>query len=113
MSITIPKVVKEYAKAVAVFIVGIATNMLLDLVNGEKPWPQSPEEWRQYVLTSVGAALAALLVRNKITQKQLDKDPNVIGGVVVDERPTPPPLEPTPAPQSRRSGHPTPWDETL
>lgn len=82
---TIPRVVKVYAKAIAVFVAGWVFNVLVDLIQGEKPWPQTKEEWAQYLLTSLGVAVVALFTRNKIVQSQLDKDPNVIGGFVVDD----------------------------
>lgn len=82
---TIPRVVKVYAKTVAVFVAGWVFNVLVDLVKGEKPWPQTKEEWFQYLLTSFGVALVALVTKNKIIQKQIDNDPNVIGGFVIDD----------------------------
>lgn len=84
--------VKVYAKAIAAFVAGVVANMIVNLVNGSTPWPHTGNEWLQYGLTSLGAAIAALAVRNKITQKQLDADPHVVGGTVVD---TPPPPENT------------------
>lgn len=82
---TIPRIVKVYAKTVAVFVAGWVFNVLVDLVKGEKPWPQTKEEWLQYLLTSFGVAFIALVTKNKIVQKQIDKDPNVIGGYVIDD----------------------------
>ena len=78
---------KEHAKTIATFFAAYVANALVSLATGGHPWPQSGDEWLQYTLTTLGAATAAFLARNKITQKQLDKDPNVIGGVVVDEKP--------------------------
>jgi uncharacterized membrane protein YjjP (DUF1212 family) len=84
------KFVKEWAKTLAAFVAGVVANMIVNLVNGGAVWPQTKAEWTQYVLTSFGAAIAVSLTRNKITQKQLDKDPNVIGGVVVPDAQVPP-----------------------
>lgn len=90
------KFVKEWAKTLSAFVAGVVTTMILNLVQDKAVWPQTRAEWTQYVLTSFGAAIAVALTRNKITQKQLDKDPNVIGGVVVPDAqvPTAPPTAP-------------------
>lgn len=90
------KFVKEWAKTLSAFVAGVVTTMILNLVQDKAVWPQTKAEWTQYVLTSFGAAIAVALTRNKITQKQLDKDPNVIGGVVVPDAqvPTAPPAAP-------------------
>jgi hypothetical protein len=80
----IKRFLKEYAKTAAAFVVGVVGNMIVNLVNGGAPWPQTSAEWLQYALTSFGAAIATLIVPNKITQKQLDNDPHVVGGTVVD-----------------------------
>lgn len=81
----IPRIVKVYAKTVAVFVAGWVVSVLTDLIKGEKPWPQTKEEWAQYLLTSFGIAFVALITKNKIIQKQIDNDPNVIGGYVIDD----------------------------
>jgi hypothetical protein len=86
--------VKAWAKTLAAFVAGVVTTMILNLVNGGAVWPQTRAEWLQYVLTSFGAAIAVALTRNKITQKQLDKDPNVIGGTVVPDAQVPPAAPP-------------------
>ena len=99
------KFIKEWAKTIAAFVATVVTNMIVNLVNGGAVWPQTKAEWTQYVLTSFGVAISVALTKNKITQKQLDKDPNVIGGVVVASVPTPPA-----APYSPSSGeYPPPW----
>lgn len=90
MSITIPKIVKEWAKTVSAFVAGVGTTMILNLIQDKAVWPQTRAEWLQYVLTSFGAAIAVSLTKNKITQKQLDNDPHVIGGVVVPDAQVPP-----------------------
>lgn len=83
---TIPKWVKEHAKTIAAFVVTWVGNMVVALVDGTTPFPQNREEWTQYLLTSVGAAVATFLARNKITQKQLDRDDHVLGGIVVEDK---------------------------
>lgn len=75
--------IKVYAKAVGVFVLGVIVNMITNLINGGVPWPQTGAEWVQFLGTSFGAAIVALVVPNKITQKQLDKDPAVPPGVVL------------------------------
>lgn len=93
---SIPNWIKEQAKALAAFAAGFIGNMIVGFINGDTAWPQNKEEWIQYLLTSAGAALAAYFTRNKITQKQIDKDPHVVGGVVVDDE-VPPPAPSAPA----------------
>lgn len=77
--------VKVYAKAFAAFIAGVIGNAVVNLINGATPWPQTTAQWVQFAVTSLGVAVAAWAVPNKITQKQLDKDPNVIGGTVMPD----------------------------
>lgn len=84
------KFVKEWAKTLSAFVAGVVANMIVNLVNSGAVWPTTKAEWTQYVLTSFGAAIAVALTRNKITQKQLDKDPNVVGGTVVPDSQIPP-----------------------
>lgn len=79
------KWLKEQAKTIAAFVATFVGNMIVSLITGETALPTTREEWTQYLLTSVGAALATWAARNKITQKQIDKDPNVVGGIVVDD----------------------------
>lgn len=83
------KPIKVYAKAIWVFLVGTFLPPFIKFLTGEAPWPQSKNEWITWGTTVGGSAVAALLVRNKITQDQLDKDPNVIGGVVVPDEDIP------------------------
>lgn len=78
--------IKQYAKSVAAWVAGVVVTMVTNLINGASAWPQTGAQWTQYALASFGAALVvAIAPTNKITQKQLDKDPNVIGGVVVSD----------------------------
>jgi hypothetical protein len=86
------KFIKEWAKTIAAFVAGVVANMIVNLVQGGTVWPQTKAEWIQYLLTSFGTAIAVSLTRNKITQKQLDQDPHVVGGTVVAEaQPVTPP----------------------
>lgn len=94
------KWVKEQAKTSAAFVATFVVNMIVSLITGETALPTNREEWTQYLLTSAGAAIAAWGVRNKITQKQLDKDPNVVGGIVVDDPAKPVLQSATPPPAS-------------
>lgn len=82
---------KVHAKTFVAFVAGVLGNMIVNLVTGNAVWPQTKEQWLQYALTSFGTAIAVWLTRNKITQRQLDKDPNVIGGTVVPNEQVPPP----------------------
>lgn len=88
---TTVKLLKEHAKSVAVWVGGVVVTAILNLINGVSAWPQTPAQWWQYALTSFGLAFAAWAFPNKITQKQLDKDPHVVGGTVVEEPPVTPP----------------------
>ena len=99
------KLVREHAKSVAVWVAGVAVTAIMNLVNGVSPWPQTGAQWTQYALTSFGLAAAAWLFPNKITQKQLDKDPHVIGGVVV------PDLQPVPAAPPSAGGYVNPFNQ--
>lgn len=84
----IVKWVKEHAKSLAAAVGGALATLLMKLVQGEVPWPQTQQEWVNAGLGAVVAGVLAWLPANKITQKQLDKDPDVVGGVVVSA-PTP------------------------
>lgn len=79
----VTKFIKEHAKSVAAWFAGVAVTAIMNLVNGVSPWPQTGAQWTQYALTSFGVAAASWLFPNKITQKQLDKDPAVPPGVVL------------------------------
>lgn len=81
--------IKQWAKTIAAFVATLAGNVLVSLFTTGVAWPQTKAEWIQYAVTTIGATLAVGGTRNKITQDQINKDPNVIGGVVVT---TPPPL---------------------
>ena len=78
------KLVKEYAKTIAVFLAGVLGPPLLRIFTGEDPLPQTKQEWINWLGAIAVSTVAAALARNKITQKQLDKDPYVVGGTVVD-----------------------------
>lgn len=67
-----------YLKPVAAFAAGVAGNMLVNLINGVAPWPQTTGQWLQFAVTSFSAAIAAWIAPNKITDKQIAKDPTVV-----------------------------------
>jgi len=80
---------KEHVKSFVAAIVGALITLMMNWVNGETPWPQTGEEWRNAAIGAVIAAVAVWFPANKITQKQLDNDKNVIGGVVVPDSSVP------------------------
>jgi hypothetical protein len=65
--------IKVCAKTFAAFFAAVVGNMVVNLVNGTAPWPQSSTQWVQFAVTSFGAAIATWATPNKITQKQIDK----------------------------------------
>lgn len=77
------KWVKEHAKSLAAAVGGALATLLMKFVNGEAPWPQNQQEWVNAAIGAVVAGVLAWLPTNKITQKQLDKDPAVPPGVVL------------------------------
>lgn len=79
------KKTKEYAKTIGVFLVGVFGPPIVKLFLGETPFPQTRQEWINWLVAIIGSTLAAALTRNKITQGQLDKDPYVLGGKVLDQ----------------------------
>lgn len=99
---TIPKWVKVYAKSIAAFAATFVGNMIVSLANGTTAIPQTKHEWSQYLLTSALAFVATFFTRNKITQKQLDQDEHVVGGIVID---TPPQSKPPTSFQAPQEGY--------
>lgn len=94
--------IKPWVKALGSAIGGAIVGLLFNMANGATPWPTTMRELGTVVAAAVIPAVFTLFApANKITQKQLDKDPNVIGGVVIGT--------PTPAPKTQ-SGH-TPWSQ--
>lgn len=80
------KFAKEHLKSFAAWAGGVLATLIYNLVTGKAVWPQTAAQWWQYVLTGFGTAIVVWLApANKITQKQLDKDPHVMGGVVVPD----------------------------
>lgn len=105
--------IKEHAKTIAAFFAVYLANAIFDLATGGRPWPQNGDEWLQYALTTVAAGVGAFAVRNKITQSQLDKDKNVIGGTVVPDAQIPSPSSdspPRPTPGLGGGVPPNPFD---
>lgn len=62
---------KQAAKAVVAFVLPILVNMVMDLVNGNAPFPQTGQEWLRYVLSSVVTGLGVYGVPNKQSEKQI------------------------------------------
>jgi hypothetical protein len=75
---TIPKVVREHAKAIAAFVATFVGNAIVSMIRGETAIPQTKDEWTQYLLTSIGSALVVWLQPAKVTDKQVEKDPTLI-----------------------------------
>jgi hypothetical protein len=76
--------IKRWVKAVAAAVGGAIAGLLINWVQGTTPIPTTKDQLYTLLIATVLPPLLALLSpANKITQKQLDKDPNVIGGVVV------------------------------
>ena len=76
---------KPYAKAIVAFVLGVVTNMIADLLNGNAPWPQSGAEWVRYLISVVGVTAGVYGVPNQITQKQIDKSKDVVADAVLPE----------------------------
>ena len=80
------KYVKRWVKALASAIGGAVAGLIINWVQGTSPIPRTRDE---LVTVVIAALLPAILTvfspANKITQKQLDADKNVIGGVVVPD----------------------------
>lgn len=109
------KYLSRWVKAIGSAVGGAIAGLLINWVQGTTPIPTTRQElYTLLIATLLPPILTLFSPANKITQKQLDKDPNVIGGVVVDEKSEPAALEPpatpsNPFPPIRRG---TPWDET-
>lgn len=65
-------IIKVYAKTVVAFLVTLIGNMIVNLVNGNTPWPQNTAQWIQFLVTSVVVALGVAAVPNRLTQNQVD-----------------------------------------
>lgn len=76
---------KQWVKAVASAVGGALAGLLINWVQGTTPIPTTQQElYTLLIATFVPPLLTLFSPANKITQKQLDKDPNVVGGTVVD-----------------------------
>lgn len=97
------KYIKPWVKALGSAVGGAIAGLLINIVKGEAAWPQSQQEWLTVLVAAVLPAIVTVFSpTNKITQKQLDKDPNVVGGTVIDA------TAPSPPPSADRWA-PTPW----
>jgi hypothetical protein len=75
---TIPKFVLEGAKAIAAGVATAVVNLVVNLVNGTTPWPQTSAQWVTLVATTFGSALLVWLQPAKISDKQVAADPTVV-----------------------------------
>lgn len=79
------KYLRRWVKAIAAAVGGAAAGLFINWLRGTTPIPQDRNEWVTLAVATFGPPLLALITpANKITQKQLDKDPAVIGGTVID-----------------------------
>lgn len=107
------KYIKRWVKAVASAVGGALAGLLINWVQGTTPIPTTQKElYTLLIATIVPPILTLFAPANKITQKQLDEDPTVIGGTVIPptatsvEIKTPKPGEPfLPFPDAYRN----PW----
>lgn len=89
------KHIKRWVKAIASAVGGALAGLLINWVQGTTPIPTTQKElYTLLIATILPALLTVFSPANKITQKQLDKDPNVIGGTVVPDVQVPPPPDP-------------------
>jgi hypothetical protein len=56
--------IARYAKTVMAVVLPLLVNMVMDLVNGNHPWPQSGQEWLRYALSSIVVGLGVFGVPN-------------------------------------------------
>lgn len=97
--------IKPWVKALASAVGGAIFGLLLTWFQGTTPIPTTREELFTVLAAAVLPAIFTVIApANKITQKQIDKDPNVIGGTVVPTPPSNPPASAPPAP-----GYGTSW----
>jgi len=82
---SIKKFYKENVKSFFGAVIGALIVRFTSWTKGEEAWPQTGEEWRNVAIGAVIAAVAVWLPTNKITQKQLDNDKYVQGGIVVSD----------------------------
>lgn len=84
------KYIARWVKAIAAAVGGALAGLLINWVQGTTPIPATQKELYTLLIATVLPPLLALFSpANKITQKQLDNDPNVIGGVVVPDAQVP------------------------
>jgi hypothetical protein len=82
------KYIKPWVKALGSAIGGAIAGLLINWVQGTTPIPTNKHElYTLLIATLLPPILTLLSPANKITQKQLDQDPNVIGGTVVPDAP--------------------------
>jgi hypothetical protein len=85
------KYIKRWVKALGSAVGGALAGLLINWVQGTTPIPTTQKELYTLLLATLLPPILTLFApANKITQKQLDQDPNVIGGVVVPDAQVPP-----------------------
>jgi hypothetical protein len=65
------------AKAVVAVVLPLLINMVMDLVNGTAPWPQSNQEWLRYVLSSVVIGLGVYGMPNTTKDPEIARHQSV------------------------------------
>ena len=70
--------ITSVAKAIAAFILPLIINMIMDLVNGNQPWPQNGNEWLRYLLSSVVTAVGVYGVPNTTNDPRIARDQSVV-----------------------------------
>lgn len=104
------KYIKPWVKALASAVGGAIAGLLINWAQGTTPIPTTRKELYTVLIAAVLPALLALFAPpNKITQKQLDKDPNVVGGVVVPDVQVPPPVSLPPVAPPSGGTYPSSW----
>ena len=84
--------IKRWVKALASAVGGAIAGLAINWIQGTTPIPQTKQELYTVLIAAVLPAIVTVFSpANKITQKQLDKDTGVRGGVVVDSAPKSPP----------------------
>lgn len=87
------KWIKPWVKALASAVGGALAGLLINWVQGTTPIPTTQKELVTLLITTVLPALVAVFSpANKITQKQIDDDPYVVGTVYPE--PVSPPAPP-------------------
>ena len=96
--------VKRWVKALGSAVGGALAGLLINWVQGTTPIPTTQKElYTLLIATLLPPILTLFAPANKITQKQLDNDPNVIGGVVAPDAQVAPDVPPPTGGQRKSS----------